>query len=89
MPSHSWTRASEPRARPRRVPLASRVRAPPRAYPDAASSRSAADLAPPSPPPLPRSSSQIRASDRNRKKVEYPEIKEEEKPPVMTVMSEK
>ena len=41
------------------------------------------------PPPLPRSSSQLRVSDRNRKKVEYPEIKEEEKPPVMTVMSEK
>lgn len=34
-------------------------------------------------------SSQHTPSDRNRKKVEYPEIKEEEKPPVMTVMSEK
>lgn len=32
---------------------------------------------------------QHRASDRNRKKVEYPEIKAEEVPPLMTIVSEK
>jgi len=32
---------------------------------------------------------QHRPSDRNRKKVEYPEIKAEEVPPLMTVVSEK
>jgi 50S ribosomal protein 6 len=36
-----------------------------------------------------RSRRQHRASDRNRKKVEYPEIKAEEVPPLMTIVSEK
>lgn len=40
-------------------------------------------------PPPPTSSKQLRPSDRNRKQVEYPEIKAEEIPPVMTVVSAK
>lgn len=32
---------------------------------------------------------QSRQSDRNRKKVEYPEVKPEDVPPVMVILSEK